>query len=506
MQSNRNAFTLLVIVSIIATCGLIYELLAGTLASYLLGDSVLQFSTIIGVYLFAMGVGSYCSKYFKDDFLLDHFVAIEFLVGLFGGVSSMALMLIFNFTTSFGIVLYAFVFVIGALVGLEIPLLMRILKNSFAFENLVARIFTFDYLGALFASLIFPLIFVPYLGLNKTGLFFGILNVLTGIATLFIFKSQIKKYKALLTFGILCLLLFFGLFIYADRISSMEEAAQYPGKIIIAKSSPYQRIVVTRNREDIRLHLNSNLQFSSTDEHRYHEALVHPAAMATQHLKKVLVLGGGDGLAVREILKYPEVQEITMVDLDKEVTSIFKQYPFLAAINEKSLTNSKLKIVNTDAYIWLRSCKEKYDLIIVDFPDPSNYSIGKLYSHSFYTRLLSVLNDDGFASIQCTSPYAAKNTFWSIDTTIRSAGGNTIPYYNDVPSFGMWGYILMTKKNQYDVVRNAPKGLKFYTKEMFSLMRTFPKDMLPDQDLEINRLNNQSLVRLFEKEWDHYLH
>ena len=155
-------YLLLFAVFTIATCGLVYELVAGTLASYLLGDSVKQFSFIIGVYLFSMGIGSYFSKFLTKN-LLNTFVEIEILVGLIGGLSSVVLFLLFESINSFQFILYFLVFVTGCLVGLEIPLLMNILKDKVEFKDLVSNVFTFDYIGALLASILFPLVLVPKL-------------------------------------------------------------------------------------------------------------------------------------------------------------------------------------------------------------------------------------------------------------------------------------------------------------------------------------------------------
>lgn len=459
-MKKKESFLLLAIVCIISTCGLIYELVAGTLASYLMGDSVRQFSFIIGIYLFAMGAGAYLSKFFKHH-LFDKFITIEFLVGVLGGISSLCLMTLFQLSIGFQWILYLFVFATGTLVGIEIPVLMRLLKDSLNFEQIVSRVLSFDYLGALLASIIFPILFIPYLGLAKTSLFFGILNVTTGLFTAFLFKEKLLNFKKHLFSGIAALVFLLGLFVYAETLTSLLESQSFPGKIILAKSTPYQRIIVTRNDKDVRLFLNGNLQFSSEDEYRYHEALVHPAMQASMNLKQVLILGGGDGIAMREVLKYSELEHVTLVDLDPDMTQLFKTHPALVSINKQSLTNQKSSIINDDAFAWLRKNTLKFDCIIVDFPDPSTYAIAKLYTNTFYTELSKHLSDQGWAVIQCTSPYAAKNSFWTIDTTIRSVGLNTIPYYNMVPSFGIWGYILCSKQNTYQLKRELPTQQKF---------------------------------------------
>jgi spermidine synthase len=495
---------LLLAVFVIATCGLIYELVAGTLASYLLGDSVTQFSTIIGVYLFSMGVGAFLSRYFNRN-LLRWFIQIELLVGMIGGFSAPLLFLLFPVASSFRLILYALVFFTGTLVGLEIPLLMRILKDKVEFKELVSRVFTFDYIGALLAALIFPLLLVPHLGLIRTSLFFGILNVLVGFFLALHFGKEIRRSGIIKVTAILLLMAELIAFVFSERIMNYSETLTYNDHVIFATSSPYQRIVLTKNKREMRLFLNGNLQFSSADEYRYHEALIHPGLQALQQPKRVLVLGGGDGLAVREILKYSSVASITLVDLDKRMTHLFSTNKLLLQLNGGSLTNTKVKVMNADAFIFLKSNTTRYDFIVIDFPDPSNFSIGKLYSNTFYRLLYQALADSGVAVIQSTSPYVAPKSFWCIDETVRSVGFHTAPYHNLVPSFGEWGYILAFKRNDYTVPAAYVSGLKFVNEATVQQMFVFPQDMRAKQPLAVNKLNNQVLVNYFEEEWNAYL-
>ena len=499
-----SQWLLLLAVFVIATCGLIYELVAGTLASYLLGDSVTQFSTIIGVYLFSMGVGSYLSKYFEKG-LLSWFIRIELLVGLVGGLSSAILFLVFPLASSFRIILYAFVFLTGTLVGLEIPILMRILKDKVEFKELVSRVFTFDYIGALLASLIFPLLLVPHLGLIRTSLFFGILNIAVGWYLAHKFTGELKKTAALKSAAIFLLLLETICFVFSEKIMSYSETAAYSDQVVYSQSSPYQRIVLTKNKRELRLFLNGNLQFSSADEYRYHEALVHPALSSVQQLKKVLILGGGDGLAAREVLKYPSVYSITLVDLDPAMTKLFKEQDMLVKLNEGSLLHEKVKVINTDAFTWMRNNKEVFDAIIIDFPDPSNFSIGKLYSTAFYHTLKTALGPEGITVIQSTSPFAAPRSYWCIAQTLESVGLKTMAYHNYVPSFGEWGYIMAMHQKPTSPFAQLPADLKFLNPSVLAQMFVFPEDMKTKQPIEPNRLNNQVLVTYFEEEWEKYL-
>lgn len=493
------AAVLLVSVFLIAACGLIYELIAGTLASYLLGDSVLQFSTIIGSYLFAMGIGSYLSRFIARG-LVARFIMIELMVGLVGGFSSSFLFLAFAYTHSFRLLLYLLVIVIGTLVGLEIPLLMRILKERFQFHELVAHVLTFDYLGALGASLLFPLILVPKLGMVRSALLFGIVNAGVALWSAFLFKDQIGVGRNLVAPCVLVLATLGGGFAFADRISSIADENLYADDVIFTRDTRYQRIVLTKWKDDVRLFLSSHLQFSSRDEYRYHEALVHPGLAALPGARRVLVLGGGDGLAVREILKYPTVESVYLVDLDPEMTHIFSTHPLMAQLNGGSLTNPKVKVTNADAFVWLDEHPgELYDFVVIDFPDPTNYSLGKLYTTAFYRLLKKHVSAGGLVVVQSTSPLFARQSYWCIVHTMDAAGFRTYPYHTYVPSFGEWGYV-MGSLNGYEPPVTLPQGLRFLNAANVAQLFQFPIDM-QRVDAEVNRLNDQVLVRYYDREW-----
>ncbi len=476
--------------------------MAGTIASYLLGDSVTQFSTVIGVYLFSMGIGSFLSK-FVDKKLILIFVQVELLVGVVGGTSAALLFLCFEHVESFRVLLYSLVAIIGILIGLEVPLLMRILKDRLDFKELVSQVFTFDYIGALIASILFPLILVPHLGLIRTSFLFGLFNILVAIWTLHLFRNELPWLRLLRSTAVtLAVALVFG-FAFSEKIMSIAETSTFSESIIYSTSTPYQRIVITGNGKDVRLFLNNNLQFSSRDEYRYHEALIHPAMGSLTDAKDVLVLGGGDGLAVREILKYPSVRSVTLVDLDKDMTDLFRDQDLLARLNNHALQDERVSVINQDAFIWLRKCNKKFDFIAVDFPDPGNFSLGKLYSDTFYRTLKTVLQPNGAIVIQSTSPYYAKNSYWCVVNTLRSIGFETTPYHCYVPSFGDWGYVIATN-TPFTAKNNYPDGLRFVSADTVSQMLSFPKDMQPTVQA-VNKLNNQALVHLFESEWSEYV-
>ncbi|MDS4018968.1 MAG: polyamine aminopropyltransferase [Candidatus Competibacter sp.] len=489
---------LLFSVFVIASCGLAYELVAGTLASYLLGDSVTQFSTIIGTYLFAMGIGSWLSRYVVRG-LIARFIQIELAVGILGGFSAPALFLIFAWAGSFHLALYALVLLVGILVGLEIPLVMRILKQQFAFKDLVAQVLTLDYLGALAVSLLFPILLAPHLGLNRTSLLFGLLNVLVAAWALWLFREQLPQPRWLREQCAAAILALAVGFFAADWLTTLAEDHLYADEIVLTRTTPYQRIVLTRWKDDLRLFLNGNLQFSSRDEYRYHEALVHPGLSATPGARRVLVLGGGDGLAVREILRYDAVESITLVDLDPEMTRLFARHPLLAPLNDNALNSPKVRIVNADAFRWLEQNPGTFDFIVVDFPDPTNYSLGKLYSNVFYRLLEKHLAERGAVVVQTTSPLYARQSFWCIARTIESVGLRVTPYHAYVPAFGEWGFALATRQ-PWQPPERYPPGLRFLTPESTATLLQFPPDMGP-VEAEINRLNTQILVRYYEREW-----
>lgn len=487
-------------VFVIATCGLVYELIAGTVASYLLGDSVTQFSLVIGVYLFAMGMGSLASKYLERN-LLTWFVRVEILVGFVGGISSTLLYLLFGVVEGFQTVLYLLVFITGALVGIELPLLMRILKDQVEFRSLVANIFTFDYVGALLASVIFPLVLMPTIGILRTSYLFGLLNVAVGLILVVRLRDQVKQPAVLRTSALLLIGGFLVAFVLADRVQSFTEGMAYAGPIIHAESTPYQRIVITREHDGTRLYLNGNLQFSTFDEYRYHEALVHPAFLHRPDAKRILVLGGGDGLAVREVLKYPQVEHVDLVDLDPGMTDLFRDSDGFSALNEGSLRSPKVTIHNADAFQWLRAGNDTYDIVLIDFPDPNNYALGKLYTTTFYNTLAQRLDARSVVVVQSTSPYVATGSYWCIHNTLRHEGYTVLPYHVFVPSFGDWGFFLASLSPLKEQRLPAAVQRRFLDERTFAEARHFPRDMAW-RETEVNRLNNQALVRLFEAEWD----
>jgi spermidine synthase len=509
---------LLFSVLVVATCGLVYELITATMASYLLGDSVTQFSLVIGVYLSAMGLGSWLSRFVVTQ-LANRFVQIQLVIAIVGGFSAPTLFLGFAVLDSIRPLLFAILILVGTMVGLEIPLLMRLMPGKQDLKDVVARVLAFDYIGALLASIAFPLVLLPTLGLVQTSLLFGTLNAAVALWSARAFVAQLVRPRWVTAQALVVLTLTGSALAVGGQIESFGERSLYESPVIYSHKTRYQRLTITRWSEDIRLYIDGNLQFSSADEHRYHESLVHPAFAAREQLglapaKRVLILGGGDGLAVREVLRYPAVKSVDLVDLDPEMTRLFRETPALAELNDHALADPRVHVHNADAMRWLEDRRpssdagaaglEPWDVIVVDLPDPNNLSLGKLYTIGFYRLVRAVLAADGVAVVQSTSPYLSPRAFWCVIETLDAADLHPLPYHAHVPSFGDWGFALVARS---PITRPAalsrelpePEALRFLSSELVGTLFTFPADQQP-LEVEANRLDTQILVRYYDQD------
>lgn len=481
---------------IISGCSICYELIISAVSSYLVGDSTLQYSVTIGLYMSAMGLGAYLSKYMKRN-LFNWFVSVEIGVGLIGGISSLVLFLANLYLEQYQLVMYLEIITIGTFVGAEIPLLTRIIESDA--DNLrltISSIFSFDYIGGLIGSIAFPLLLLPELGYFATAFLMGSMNILAAILIVFKYSAQIKR---AVVFKVITIALFLGLLwgaVFSENISGHIEGGLYRDRVILSEQTRYQHIVLTRHKDDLRLFIDGNVQFSSVDEYRYHEALVHIPMSAAAKRERVLVLGGGDGMAARELLKYPEAQ-ITLVDLDAEMTRLCSENKIIAAINENSLQSDRLTIINTDAYRYLEGNEELFDVIIVDLPDPNNEALNKLYTNIFYRMCGNSLTEDGILVVQSTSPYYATKAFWCINRTLESEGFYVKPYHLQVPAFGDWGFNLASKKEldeQYDILVET----KYLTNENIPALFAFGKDEV-EKDVAINSLSKPQLIQYYSE-------
>jgi len=497
-QAKERA--LLLCTFLIAISGLIYELLAGTVSSYFLGDSIFQFSLVIGLFMSSMGVGSWLSRFIEHD-LPAVFIKLQLFIAIIGGFSAMVLFYAFGVIENYSSFLYLITTLIGALLGVEIPLIIRILKDFFNLKTNVSNVFTMDYIGALIASLLFPMVFLPKLGILQTGLFFGVLNAFVALMTWYLFRSEVSKRLLFYIIGVMALLGvgFFNLGSY----SAFIEHRLYQDEVLYSETTPYQNMVITRNGERYRLYINGALQFDSLDEYRYHESLVHPAMITTGVKENILIIGGGDGMALREVLKYESVKHVTLVDLDPRITELFKSNPALQQLNHRSYHDPRVKVVNADAWKFLESCKILYDTIIIDLPDPNNVSLSRLYTKSFYTLVHQHLAFSGTMVVQSTSPMYARQAFYSIVNTIESIGVEVMPYHTYVPSFGEWGFTLAMNHRILMDASKLPEGLRYLDADIIKNMSDFAKDMQA-VDAEVNTLMYHPLMHYYNQGWSYW--
>lgn len=501
-MTQTTAKPLLFAVGLIAICGIIYELIIGSISSYLLGDSVKQYSLTIGVFMSSMGVGSYLTRFLKDK-LFDIFVVIELAIGILGGISAVLLFYIYGYTSIYSIVMYGMIIAIGLLVGLEIPLLTRIIEeNEQNLRTTIANVLCVDYIGALLGSIAFPLVLLPSIGEIRTSFLIGLINTIVAFMIICFYRHYIHYTKALsIATTIAVLLLVFGL-VEGENIGKKIEDRLYRDKIIYSQQTMYQKIVMTKHKDDLRLFLNGNIQFSSLDEYRYHEALVHPSMTLAKEAKNILVLGGGDGLAVRELLKYPSVETVKLVDLDPEMTRLGRENRQLLDLNKSSLLNKKVRVINKDAFSYLEMNKDMFDVVIIDLPDPNNESLNKLYTNVFYRMVYNHLSSDGFMVIQSTSPLHAKESFWCIQKTVASEEFYVDGYHINIPSFGEWGFTIAGKKPFEATFDFKDIPLAFLDEAFASSMFDFPKDTQMDMKaIEINQLTHPVLIRYYQKAW-----
>lgn len=499
--SERQCGVLLCSVFVISICAIVYELLISTLSSYLLGSSVLHFSLTIGLFMFFMGVGSYLSKFLKED-LISHFITIETAIGVIGGLSAFLLYLSYSLTEFYYPLAFILIALISILAGLEIPVVTRIIQHNSSLKDTLAHILSFDYVGALVASVLFPLVLLPYLGIMKTAFAIGVLNIIVALINVREFRPSLIAHSRQLSFGLLSITVLLAGFIYSFSLVSFFERFIYQDQIIVSQQTAYQRMILTKYHDDVRLFLNGNLQFSTIDEHRYHESLVHIPIALTGNPEHVLILGGGDGLALREVFKHPEVKQVTLVDLDPAIITLAKEHHVLRKLNQDALLDPRVKILNEDAYKFVEANNQIFSTIIVDLPDPNDLSLGKLYTVEFYHLLKKRLAADGVLVTQSSSPYLAKKAFWTINHTLADAFSTVLPYSVYVPSFGPWGFNIATDRPL------DPAQISIDVPTRYLEAKLIPSLFLLDSDMaeiptDINRLDNQVLVQYYEESLDY---
>ncbi len=533
-------------------CGIIYEYVLGLLGNNMMGSSHEQIFVVIGVMMFAMGMGATFQTRLKGD-LIVWFLCLEILLGLLGGLSGPAIYTIYLYSLSYEIALYLFAFVIGCLIGLEIPVLIRI--NEKYAESLKANlsdILCMDYVGSLVGALLFTFVLLRVMSVVQIGFVLGAVNIGLGLLGAVYFRGLIGgKRKAIFVGGVVGLGVMWCGYFGVDGYMADVEQKVYADPIVFRETTRYQHLVMTKRGDETRLYINGHIQFSSKDEHIYHEQLVHPAMKMTSYLedsellegekrkgRRVLILGGGDGLALREVLKYRDVAEVVLVDLDPGMIALGKSNKVLREMNggafedarvfssvgdgigegiEEVVTNegvlnkigmtrdfydvAKVKVYTVDAQVFVDGLRGKgagggFDVILLDFPDPKAAELAKLYSVRFYRKLRGLLSSGGMMAVQSTSPYRAKDVFLCIGKTLREAGFGVLGYQDYVPSFGGdWGWHLAwgSGVNEAEMLRRV-KGVKGFDVETRYLTGAvmggsfdFGKGML-EGDVGVNRV------------------
>ncbi|HET7626801.1 MAG TPA: polyamine aminopropyltransferase [Bacillales bacterium] len=498
---------------IVSICGIIFEVLFGALGSYVLGDGVKQYTITISLFLTGMGIGAFLSEKVLSR-LMNVFIWVEFAVALIGGFSAL-----FMFGASAylpagtdALYLYVVILLVGVLTGLELPILIRKANEiGVAVNKSTARVLFSDYAGGLIGGILFILWLRPAFGLVKTAFLVAVANAAVALWTVITFRDEIKRPRTYGTIGVLVLLLLTTGAFLGDEAAFSFEQKLYRDPIIFSEDSQYQHIVMTKEQGDLRLYLNGNLQFSSVDEFRYHEVLVHPAMALADEPHDVLILGGGDGLAAREVLKYKSVHQLTLVDLDPAMTHLAKTDPMLTALNHDSLHDPRVSVIHEDAFQYLKTNRGLYDVILIDLPDPNSISLNKLYSREFYELVRNHLAPTGAMMVQATSPVFATKVYWTINKTVESADLYTQNLHVDVPSFGNWGFVFAARHPFQVKAWQIPVKTRFLKSSMIPSLTKFGKD--EDADIvddgeryvfQPNTLSHPNLIRLYQQAWRHY--
>ncbi len=499
--SNKQTGILLISILIVALCGIAYELIISTVSSYLLGNSVHQFSLTIGFFMFAMGIGSYLSKLLNDNHI-ENFISVEIAISLIGGICSLLLFIAFPMVRAlYDATMYSLILIIGALVGMEIPILTAILSQKQSTRDSIANVMSLDYIGALIGSVAFPLFLLPQLGLVRSSFAIGLINILTALSNIYFFRTYLKHAKLLIIISLSILILLIGFTIYGTVLTSYAEKHLYFDQVIYQKQTAYQKIVVTKSvtTSEQRLYIDGHIQFSSRDEYRYHESLVHPLLSISGKKENVLILGGGDGLAIREVLKHEDVKRIDLVDIDPEMTHLGKNLYQLAKLNQHSLDNDKVHIYNQDAFTFINQNGILYDRIIIDMPDPHNEAINKLYSKEFYTMIIKRMTANGYLVSQSSSPFFTHKTYWSIEATLNAVFNDTLSYNVNIPSFGVWGFHLARKTAAFPKQFNFDIETRFINTATMLAATVFSKD-IQKVDSPVNTIMEPTLYQLYIKD------
>lgn len=495
--------------------GIVAEYILATLATYFLGDSVFQWTIILSLMLFSMGLGSRISRWIKSN-LESWFIGIEFTLSILTSLSSGFVYLMMPHFSNLAPAIYILAVLIGILIGMEIPLVTRINAKNASLRTNISEVMEKDYFGALLGGLFFAFIGIRYLGITYTPFVVGVVNLIVAVTVFsYVKKDMLAKLRKGLTAAMVGVVGLIGVGIYfAEPLALYANQNLYTGKVVFSEQTPYQKITITQWKEHYWLYLNQGKQLSTFDEAWYHEPLVHPAVQMAEHPKEVLVMGAGDGCAIRELLKYPEIEKITLVDLDSVMTSVGKYHEIMRMVNEDAYFSERVEVINGDAFTFLDQTERFFDVIIADFPDPRSIDLSRLYSKEMYNLVYWRLRPRGVFITQAASPYYTTKAYRCIEKTMEAANFNVLPIRNHIYTFGEWGWIIGTKELPQSRMKElllksdvSNIETKFLTNESLPLLTTFGKDLVEIDSVEIvvNSIYNPILYRYYgEGNWSYY--
>ena len=545
---------LITVMAVLAGCGLIYEYLLSHYAGRVLGSVESAIYAMIGTMIVAMGLGAFLARWFKDAFTA--FAWLESIIALVGmgcilaiaGVIAVSYSLPHLFSSIFNlppdVVLNGYVFqklqewsrflpyvfglVLGLFIGMEIPLIARIRQHVYGrfLENNAGTIYGADYFGAGIGAAIWVSIMLA-MPIMQAAAWTALFNILAGLAFLWRYHAHVRFAKALLICHIVLLALFGFILVMGSSWMNSLSNILYKDKVIYSQATKYQHVVLTERLSKNQpapitdLYLNGRLQFSSIDEQIYHSMLVYPAMLASNRHDSVLIIGGGDGLALRDVLKWP-VNDVTLIDLDAQLLNLFghKDGDFTApesiskrllALNKQSMLDPRANIIVGDAFLEVERLLDQgkqFDTILIDLPDPNHPDLNKMYSDYFYNHVRQLLASDGAMAVQSTSPYHAKKAFLSIAKTVKAAGFDYVEQYQqNIPSFGQWGWTIATKMGQpasgrIKNISAMPVPSRWVSKEYLLASFVFPNQYFEQvKSIEVNRLGSGQLYDYYRNAW-----
>lgn len=541
---------LMAFTGVLAGCGLIYEYMLAHYAARVMGAVETVIYTIISLMIVSMGAGSFLSARVRDPY--RGFVVLELALAtlgslavlLSGALTAGAHLLPATLSMSLGLptdlfkggvfsdlqtvvswLPYLLACALGVLIGMEIPLIARLreIQHARHLQNNIGTIYGADYIGAGIGATLW-VGWMLALDPARSAALTALANLTIGLLFLLVFRRDVKGFPIFMG---LHLIAFVGVALIAIKgpsWQSMAEDVLYADRVIMSHDTRYQHLVVTRRENGpggqpvLTFHINGRVQFTSIDEKIYHAMLVTPAMMAAARREHILIVGGGDGLALRDVLAW-DPKSVTLLDLDADLVKFFTypmedglNKPFLA-MNQGAFLDPRVETRFGDAWLStedLITAGRRFDVIIVDLPDPNHPDLNKLYSTGFYGKLRHLLTGDGAMVVQSTSPYHARRTFLSIGKTVKASGFQEVQQYHaNVPSFGEWGWTIAVPhgappRRRIDAFldSSAPWPETWATSDVLQAAFAFGRGYWDGLDqIEINRPRSTTLYRYHMEDW-----